>query len=252
MLERFLSSPLDLADGLQVTVEYGAVVVSELPLKVLRSVSDEIEDAVGLIPDERAFFRVVAFTEQLQENLSWIVFHRQRRLCIAEGQRCIGTAAARSALNDGLGSEFQRRQRCLLADHLRDHLIESRSHMRSRTAASIGPRGAEPRRRVVGVNRAGAGRILQIAERSHVLLVGLQRGEDRAEFEIGARTARRPFIHGRSVRGVVHDRAVRNIEKAGAHLRRCGGLTKRRCRGQHRIQKRQSQTHSGALQNRPS
>src|SRR5215471_14275710 len=62
-----LRSPLDLADGFQVAIENGAVVISEGALKLLGAFSDEIEDAVRLIPDEAAFFCVVSFTEQLQE-----------------------------------------------------------------------------------------------------------------------------------------------------------------------------------------
>ena len=50
--------------------------------------------------------------------------------------------------------------------------------------------------------------------------------------------------------GVVHDRAVGNIEKARAHLRRCGGLSKRRGSGHHGIQQRQRQAHSCPLQHR--
>ena len=50
------------------------------------------------------------------------------------------------------------------------------------------------------------------------------------------------------MRGVVHDRAVGNIEKARAHLRRRGGLGKRRGGGHHGIQKRQGERDSGTLQ----
>src|SRR5262249_14240026 len=101
--------------------------------------------------------------------------------------------------------------------------------MRAGTAPGIGTRGAEPRRRIVGVNRSRTGRVLKVAERSHVLFVWLQRRKNRAEFEIGARTAGSPLIHGGTVGGVVHDGAVGNIEKARAHLRCRGGLSQRGC-----------------------
>ena len=64
-----LSSPLDLANGFQVAVENSAVIISEFALELPGSVPDEVEDAVGLIPNERAFFRVVPFTEQLEKLL---------------------------------------------------------------------------------------------------------------------------------------------------------------------------------------
>src|SRR4030095_11385338 len=44
-----LSSPLDLADRFEVALENDAVVMSKLSLELLGSVSDEIQDAVGLI-----------------------------------------------------------------------------------------------------------------------------------------------------------------------------------------------------------
>ena len=73
-----LRPALDLADGFQVAVENGAVVISNFTLELFGAVPDEIQDAVGLIPDECALLRVVPFTEQLQENFPRIVFHRQR------------------------------------------------------------------------------------------------------------------------------------------------------------------------------
>ncbi len=128
-----------------------------------------------------------------------------------------GAAAARRHLNGGFRGDFQRGQRSVLADDLRDHLIESRGHVRARTAR-VRTSGAEPRRRIEGMHRARAGGVLQIPERGNVLLVRLEGGENRAELEIGAGTARRPVIHGRAMRRVVHDRAVGNVEEAARSL----------------------------------
>src|SRR5262249_21704956 len=82
-----LSTPLDLADGFEVAVEYGAVVISEFALEFFGAVPDKVQDAVSLAADECTFLRRVSFTEKLEENFARIVFHRQRRFRIAEGQR---------------------------------------------------------------------------------------------------------------------------------------------------------------------
>ena len=96
---------------LQVTVENGAVVASQFALELFGAVQDQIQNAVGLTADECALLRRVAFTEQLQEDFARIVFHRQRRLGIAERESGVGAATAGCALNGGFRCKFQRGKR---------------------------------------------------------------------------------------------------------------------------------------------
>ena len=196
-----------------------------------------------------ALLRRVAFPEQLQEDLARIGFHRERRIRVAERQSRINAVIARRRLNDRFRRHFQRGQRSVLADDLRDHLIESHGHVCLGTAG-VRTSAAEPRRRSEAVNRAGGGRVLEISERRNVLLVRLEGGKNRAEFEIGAGAAGRPFVHGGAMRGVVHDRAVGHVEEARSQLGHRGGLSKSCARRHHGVEKRQPQSHSGALQYR--
>src|SRR6202040_864290 len=108
----------------------------------------------------------------------------QRRFCVPERQGCIRAAAARRHLNDRFRRDFKRRQRGVLADRLRDHLIESRGHVRLWTAG-IRTGGAQPRRGSERMDRSRGGGVFQVTEGSNVLLVWLQGGEYRAELEIG-------------------------------------------------------------------
>ena len=250
LCRRHLRAPLDLANAFEIAVQHGAVAASEPALQLLGVVQDQIEDAVGLVADRCALLRRVAFPEQLQKDLARIGFHRQRRIRVAERQRRIDAVIARRRLNDRFRRHFQRRQRRVLADDLRDHLIESHGHVCPGTAAGVRTSATEPRRRREAVNRAGGGRVLEIAERRHVLLVRLERGKNRAEFEIGAGAAGRPLVHGGAMGGVVHDRAVGHVEEAHSQLRRRGGLSKSRSGRHHGVEKRQPQSHSGALQHR--
>ena len=87
----------------------------------------------------------------------------------------------------------------------------------------------------------------EVAERGDVALVRLERLQDRTQLEVGARAARRPPVHLRTVRRVAHDRAVRDVEEPHAHLRRRGRLRQRGRRRNHRVEQRQRQRDTGAL-----
>src|SRR5213079_1914789 len=113
----------------------------------------------------------------------------------------VDAVIASRRLNDRFRGDFERGQRSVLADGLRDHLIESYGHVCLGTAG-VRTTAAEPCRRSEAVNRASGGRVLEIPERRNVLLVRLEGGENRAELEIGAGTAGRPFVHGRAMRRV--------------------------------------------------
>src|SRR5262249_44946034 len=83
----------------------------------------------------------------------------------------------------------------------------------------------------------------------NILLVRLERCQDRTELEIGAGAGRRPLIQCRTVRRVPHDRAVRNIEEARPQLGNRRGLGKSRAGRHHRIPEWQPPRDSSGLQN---
>src|SRR4029077_3455604 len=91
-----------------------------------------------------------------------------------------------------------------------------------------------------------------IGERSHGVLVLLERLENWAEFEIRAGTARGPAIHGFPMGRVPHDRAMGNIEEARPQLRRGGGLSDRGGGWDHRVEQRQSDGDARAPEYRPA
>ena len=169
---------------------------------------------------------------------------------IAERER--GVVEARRAAAGGrllrrFRRQLQRRQRRVLADVLRDELIERGGHARA-GGGLVRTSPTQPRGRGQTVDPASHGLVLQVPERGDIALVRLERGEDRAQREVGTRAARRPPVHLRAVRGVAHDRAVRDVEESHAHLRGRGGLRQRSRRRDHGIEQRQGQGDPGAFQ----
>src|SRR5499427_10047600 len=114
--------------------------------------------------------------------------------------------------------------------------------------------GLTPLSHVAGLYLHGgdAGLVLEIGERSHGVLVLLERLENWAEFEIRAGTARGPAIHRLPMLLVPHDRAVGNIEEARPQLRRGGGLGERGGGRDHCIEQRQSDGDARAPEQRPA
>src|SRR5215831_8620732 len=115
------------------------------------------------------------------------VTKRERR--VVEARR----AAARGRLLRGLRRHLERWQRRVLADVLRHHLIERRRHA-GPDGALVRTMAAQPGGRGEAVHTANHGLVLKIPERGDVLLIRLERLEDRTELEVGTRTARRPPV----------------------------------------------------------
>src|SRR4029453_14244732 len=107
------------------------------------------------------------------KDLSWIRLHWQWRVLVTERQCGIVSATTRRGLHGGFTGDFERRQRGILAGNFRDHLIESRSHMRARRSG-IRTGGAEPGGGSKRMNRTLRGGVLQVPERRNILLVRLQ------------------------------------------------------------------------------
>ena len=104
------------------------------PCRLLGAVQDQIEQAVRACADGRALLRRVAFTEQLQKDLPRIrspsAAAIPRRGTTAWYSMPPLPAADCTVVSDG---DFERGQRRVLADDFRDHLIESRGHVRAGT-----------------------------------------------------------------------------------------------------------------------
>ena len=204
---RQLHAPLDLAHRLQVVVEHHAIAGAEVPPQRAGAAGDAVQQAPRLARDRRALLRRVAFAEQLREHLARVVFHRQRRVRVAERQRGVVVArraAAGGRLLRGFRGQLERRQRRVLADVLRHHLVERRRH--AGASSPVRPHAAQPRGRREAVDAADHRLVLQVAERGDVALVRLERLQDRTQLEVGARPARRPLVHLRAERRVAHDR----------------------------------------------
>ena len=94
--------------------------------------------------------------------------------------------------------------------------------------------------------------ILDVAGKCQIFLIGLKRFRDDVELEILPIAAGRPPVHRRAVDRVVHDHSMRKIEEPRAQILRRSCFAQRRGRGDHRIQKGQSQADTGSLQECPA
>ena len=143
-------------------------------------------------------------------------------------------------------ASFERRQRRVLADDLRDHLIERRGHVRA-GGAGVRTRALS---QVAGVRPCDTEPAVAAFSRLPNDDTYFLYGSSDARIGLSLKSAPEPLgvhlIHRRTVRRVAHDRAVGNVEEAGAHLRRRGGLGERRGGRHHRIQERQRQRDAGA------
>ena len=136
-----------------------------------------------------------AVAEQAVENQAGIDLHGKRRGGCAPGNRVhVGAAEAHIAGADQsaviLGGQFERRQRCFLADLLRGDLIDGYARVNVRAVGSLGVHAVQEHGRgarvVAAVIAGSAGRghlVRQIADHHHLILERLQRGEGAGELE---------------------------------------------------------------------
>ena len=142
--------------------------------------------------------RRVAFAEELREHLARVELHRQRRRRVAERQRrAVVAAGARRARRDSAPSSRTRPRATAAPFPGRSARRSSgrSSSPCSRPSPSVGPHAREPRGRHDRVHGVLRRLVLEVAERGDVALVLLERRQDRAQLEVGARAARRPAIH---------------------------------------------------------
>ena len=161
-----LDAPFDFPNRLQIAFQNDTVARVQIALQCPRAVVDAVQKAHGLRGNGFPLLGCVAFTEQLDKDLARIEFHRQRRVGVAERKRGTVIApgtAARCHLAGGFGSQFQGRQRSVLADLAGDHLVERGGHAGPRRVV-IRPDAAQPGRGRQAVHPAHHGLVFQIAE----------------------------------------------------------------------------------------
>ena len=226
----------DFAHALQVLLHPCAIRGSQLRLECLRAVQNHVEQAVGFacVQDALLWRRC---PEQLVENLLRVVFRGKSGVGVAERQerRC-GTGAGRLLVVCFRG-QLQGRHRRFLTDLLGNELIDRRGVLLA----------VQPRARIPRVH-ARAVEVLEIPDRRHIFLKGLQRRSDLVQLEVRALSFRCPQIALRPKLGVVLNGAVGNVEEARANLRGGCCLCQCCCRRYHGIQERQRQRHSSAFE----
>ena len=98
---RLLHAALDLPHAFQVVVERDPISGAQIALEGSRTLLDQVQDARSLLHQRGALFGGVAFAEELRKHLARVVFHRQRRVRVAERQRAAVIAAAGAAAAAG-------------------------------------------------------------------------------------------------------------------------------------------------------
>ena len=134
-----LNAALDLAHVLEILIEPPAIARRQVALQRRQLRHHRIEQAPRVLPPAAALGRGGAVAEQLLEHQPRVVLHRQRlRRRLPRNRVAIGAAEARLAREHRLlDRQLQRRQRRVLADVLRRHLIgrDAQVRLRARAAA---------------------------------------------------------------------------------------------------------------------
>ena len=207
-----LDAPLDLADGIEVFGHAVAVVRAQAALQAPHLAGDRIENTALLFDAFEPLGGRRAVAEQAVEDQAGIDFHGHRRGGRAPGNRIhVGATEADVAGADQsaviLGGQFERRQRCFLADLLRGDLIDGDARVNVGAVGALGVNAVEEHGRGAGVVAAviagsgGRGHLVgQVADHHHLILERFERGQRAGKLE-------RAFLGGRPVG---HDAAVRD------------------------------------------
>ena len=244
-----LDAALDLAHGLEILADPGAIGRAEPVLQAGDLLGDRVEEA-GALPQAGAAVRgVAALAEQPLEDDPRMGLGRQRRR--RRGPRevvLINAGVAVIALADGreqVHRHLERRQLRLLADLLRGDLVNGGPEIIVRALGQLRPGGAQER----GVGRRvspGIGVLqLEVGDRRHVSLDRGQRAQGRRQFV-------ESLPAGRSPPGDVAPH--RHVDEPQASQTGRGGRRRgqRGHRGDHRVQERQRQGRPQAPEERPA
>ena len=162
----------------------------------------------------------------------------------ADGIEISATVAGAAIQAHFFDAQFERWQRCVLADVLRQHLVHRHAGVhgtffRVRAAQKYGG-GSGVIRSGIGADAAGR-RMRQIAHHTNTVAQFFERLEAFRKLERGAFLRGGPFVHRC---------AVRDVDTAEPGLRDRGGLGQRRLRGNHRIQQGQRERYPHTAQKR--
>ena len=188
----------------------------------------------------------VALAEQLDEHLARVVFHRQRRVVVAERQRGAVVAGPRHRrrprLDGGLGRPAPATAARFPGPASRRS--PGRAWWPCARRAGCCP-AARADSQVAGFSvctEPALAMFSRLAMEVSWLLVLLQRLHDLVQLEVRARAAGRPGIDFLAVRRVVHDRAVREVEEPDARSSGTAAVCGQRGgRRNHRVEQRQAQ-----------
>ena len=239
-----LDAPLHFTHVVQILAETLPIARADALLEGGHVLGDEIEHAAVLAHPGAALVGGRAAAEHPLEQHAGVDFHRQRRGRALPAERVgVGAAEAGRARaeqrREVLGRHFERRERGVLADLGRNHLVHGDAEPEVGTVGALGRHTGEPRRRRTGV--VGVGPDLgprQVADDEHPLFVRGKRHQDRLQFE-RAEGRRHPLIH---------DHAVRHVDGPEPVLGPGRGLGRRGQRRHHRVEQRQPQGHTHAPQ----
>src|SRR5579862_649641 len=203
LLLRFLNAAFQIANGLEILIEFAAILRTEIALQSRYRDAKRIENA-AVFPDPREARRaagVVAVSEKALENSARVIFHGQRSRRIAPGEGIgVGAAIAGIAPADQLiriEAQLERGELCLLAQFARGDLIHGDARADIRPFGFLGMNaGQEGRGRARVIAGAFArlgegGRAPQAAENGDAVAKWLERPQDSRQFE------RRSFQRGR-------------------------------------------------------
>ncbi len=238
LLAGFLNPPLNFANVLQILADLDAILRSQLGLQTGSFLCHRVQNAAVAFDTGQAVCRAAALPEHCLEYFARVDLHWQGRGRRSPGERVhVNAAVIAVASADQAGvifdRQFHRRQNVILPDGQRRDLIRGYAGERVRALRWLGAHAAQPGCRAERMDRSGIGRAMsQAADDIQPVAVGLQRLQDRREFESRAFCGRRPFVH---------DRAVRHVDESKTRHRGGRGLPGQGLRRNHGIEQREGQ-----------
>jgi hypothetical protein len=241
----FLNATLDLAHVLQVVVQADTIRSADLCLQRACFLKDRVEDAAIFASACLPLCRTSGATEHAFERRAGIDLHRQalRFRCPCNRvhvRAAIAGNASADITGKVFGRKFERRERRVLSDVLRENLIDTDAHANVFRFRLLCQSAGEPARRthrmIGGILSA---RTREVTDQRHLITEGFQRFENRLDLKRPVGGLRSP---------VVHHATVGQIDGAETERRFCLGLCERRHGRSHRFQERQSNGSAHAAQ----
>ena len=231
-----LDTPLDLAHVLEVVVEPPLVRRAHDTLQRTGLLDDGIENAAVLVQAPAAILGRPGTAEQPLERDARIDLHRQRRGLARPRDRvhvraAVAGHAAADIAREILRRVLERRKRRLLADVLREHLVDRNADANVLGFRLLRDGARQPPRRAHGVIRdAGTAGARKLTDDGELIAKRLERLQDRRQRQRAGLALGHP----------VRDRAaVRNVHGAEAQRRPRRRLRERRHGRHHRFEERQ-------------